>query len=140
MKIEITALPEPIDEQLIITQTRKYNAGVMPIDVKKLCVFARDSKGNIIGGIIGKTYWNYLEVSFLWVHEEYRTKGHGSALLSAAEQEALKRGCCHVLLDTFSFQALGFYTKLGYEEFGCLAGFTGNHKRHYLSKRLDVNL
>ena len=81
-------------------------------------------------------YWNYLEVSFLWVHEQHRGFGHATALMSAAEAEALRRGCFNVVLDTFSFQALGFYKKLGYEEFGQLSRFTGGHVRHYLYKSL----
>ncbi|HKR60464.1 MAG TPA: hypothetical protein VJS64_12080, partial [Pyrinomonadaceae bacterium] len=59
-----------------------------------------------------------------------------TALIAAAECEALNRGCSNVLLDTFSFQALGFYKKLGYTEFGCLSGFAGGHERRYLHKSL----
>lgn len=50
--------------------------------------------------------------------------------------EARRRGCEHALLDTLSFQALGFYTKLGYREFGRLTGFSGGHERYYLTKAL----
>jgi GNAT superfamily N-acetyltransferase len=57
--------------------------------------------------------------------------------MDAAEDEARARGCERVLLDTLSFQALGFYKKLGYAEFGHLEGFSGKHKRHYLYKRID---
>jgi hypothetical protein len=42
-----------------------------------------------------------------------------------------------VFLDTLSFQALGFYQKLGYSEFGRLSGFSGKYDRIYLHKRLD---
>src|SRR6516165_7091346 len=38
-------------------------------------------------------------------------------------------------LDTFSFQARGFYEKLGYEEFGRL-DYPPGHHRHFLRKRL----
>ncbi len=53
-----------------------------------------------------------------------------------AEQEALARGCRNVLVDTMSFQAPGFYRRLGYEEFGVLEGFPGPHSRHFFRKSL----
>jgi GNAT superfamily N-acetyltransferase len=72
------------------------------------------------------------------VLEKQRGQGHASKLMQAAEAEARARGCKHALLDTFSFQALGFYKKLGYVEFGRLSGFSGRHDRHYLYKSLAV--
>jgi hypothetical protein len=42
----------------------------------------------------------------------------------------------HAFLDTLSFQALGFYQKLGYIEFGRLSGFSGKHDRYWLRKSL----
>jgi hypothetical protein len=54
----------------------------------------------------------------------------------AAEAEAVRRGCKHAFLDTLSFQAPGFYIKLGYAEFGRLSGFSGRHKRYFLHKTL----
>ena len=136
MKIEVTASPSEADEAFVVAQTRAFNSAFMPDDVQSLCVFARDAEGNIIGGLTGKTYWNYLDVAFLWVHEAHRGSGHATALMSAVESEALRRGCSKVLLDTFSFQALGFYKKLGYSEFGRLSDFAGGHDRHYLHKAL----
>lgn len=136
MKIEITDSPHEEDEAFVIAQTRAFNGAFTEKDVTSLCVFARESDGGIIGGLTGKTYWNYLEVSFLWGHEIQRGLGYGTRLMEAAEAEARTRGCKHVILDTFSFQALGFYRKLGYEEFGRLFGFSGKHDRHYLHKQL----
>ncbi len=39
-------------------------------------------------------------------------------------------------LDTFAFQAPGFYEKLGYEIFGTLDQFPRGSCRHFLYKRL----
>lgn len=138
MDIKVTDMPNEADEAFVIAQTHAYNAVFTQKDVRRLCVFARDTDGIIIGGLTAKTYWHYLEVSFLWVSEQYRQVGHASKMLQAAESEARRRGCKHVLLDTYSFQALGFYQKNGYKEFGRLTGFSGKHDRHYLHKELDV--
>ena len=52
-----------------------------------------DKDGNVIAGILGGTYWGWMYVDILWVHEAHRKKGLGSKLLLAAEAEASRRGC-----------------------------------------------
>ena len=137
MSLELTSHPDPADELLVVNGTRGFNLKHMPKDFRPLCIFDRLDSGEIAGGLTGKTYWNYLEIMFLWVAEALRGQGRATAMLRAAENEAVRRGCQHALLDTYSFQALEFYRKNGYEEFGTLDHFTGGHTRHYLRKRLQ---
>jgi GNAT superfamily N-acetyltransferase len=105
-------------------------------DAKGLNLVARDESNTIIGGLIGETYWGWLYVDVLWVAEDRRSQGLGRRLLTQAEEEARARGCGNVYLDTFDFQALGFYEKLGYAVFGTLPGFPGTHTRYFLTKTL----
>jgi ribosomal protein S18 acetylase RimI-like enzyme len=137
MQIEITDRPREEDEAFVIAQTREYNSAFTENDVRRLCVFVRDESGSIVGGLTARTYWRYLDIAFLWVSSEHRGQDWGSKLMDAAEKEARARGCERAFLDTLSFQALEFYTKCGYAEFGRLNGFSGKHDRHYLYKRLD---
>ena len=51
-----------------------------------------------------------------WVHEDMRGTGVGASLMTAFEDEARKRGCTHVFVTSFTFQAPGFYQRLGYKE------------------------
>jgi len=136
MRLEVTDAPRECDEAFVIAQTRAYDATFAETDVRSLCVFARDDAAVIIGGLTGRTYWRYLDIAFLWVDEKYRGRGLATQLMSAAESEARNRGCRQVFLDTLSFQALGFYQKLGYTEFGRLSGFSGKHDRYWLRKSL----
>lgn len=136
MRIEVTDTPREDDEAFVIAKTREYNAAFTNEDVESLCVFIRDESGDIIGGLTGKTYWGYLDIAYLWVHAKYRGRGHATRLKAAAESEACGRGCDNALVDTYSFQGLGFYQELGYVEFRRLAGFSGAHGRHYLHKRI----
>jgi len=62
----------------------------------------------------------------------------GSNLMRAAEQEAIARGCHVATLETHSFQAPGFYKKLGYEEIGVLDEYPIHHKKYYLKKILSA--
>ena len=95
-----------------------------------------DENGNIIGGIIGGTYWGCMYVDILWVHENHRHKGIGSKLLIEAEKEAIRRGCHHVHLDTMSWQAPEFYKKLGYEIIGILPDIPNGNQKYLLMKVL----
>ena len=95
-----------------------------------------DGDGAIIAGLIGGTYWGWLYVDILWVHENHRQKGIGSRLLRAAEEEAVRRGCHHVHLDTMSWQAPDFYKKHGYEVIGILPDIPSHHQKYLLMKAL----
>ena len=104
---------------------------------QELTIWLRDNRHQIVGGLLGSTYWEWLLTDFLWVDEGIRGRGYGRQLLIAAEQEALRRGCRHACLETFSFQAPTFYEKLGYVVFGVLDDFPGEHKRYSLKKELE---
>ena len=95
-----------------------------------------DENGNPIGGILGGTYWGWMYVDILWVHEHYRHKGIGSKLLRTAEKEAISRGCHHVHLDTMSWQAPEFYKKHGYEIIGILPDIPKGNQKYLLMKAL----
>ena len=95
-----------------------------------------DGEGNIIGGIVGGTYWGWMYVDILWVHEDHRRKGIGSKLLEKAEKEASRRGCHHVHLDTMSWQAPDFYKKHGYEVIGILPDIPSGNQKYLLIKPL----
>lgn len=139
MHIEVTESPKALDEEFIAAQVRAHNRAHTENVFRTLCVFLRADDGTILGGLTGKTYWEYLDVYFLWVASERRGAGLGAKILAAAEEEAAKRGCKHSLLNTFSFQAPEFYLKVGYAQVGFAPeyrGIHGLHSRHYMHKLL----
>lgn len=141
MHIEVTETPKAADEEFIAAQVRAHNRAHTENAFRTLCVFLRADDGTILGGLTGKTYWEYLDVYFLWVAPEHRGAGLASKILAAAESEAIQRGCRHVLLNTFSFQAPAFYPKVGYEVVGLVSGYrgiNGLHDRHYMHKSLGL--
>jgi GNAT superfamily N-acetyltransferase len=103
---------------------------------KRFAVSIRDGEGAVKGGVVGHTMWNWAFIELLWVDESLRGTGLGAELVGRAEAMAAKRGARHVYLDTFSFQAEGFYRKLGYEVFGELGDFPPGHRRIWLKKDL----
>ena len=95
-----------------------------------------DENDNLIGGLLGGTYWGWMYVDILWVHASHRHKGIGSKLLCEAEKEAISRGCHHVHLDTMSWQAPEFYKKHGYEVIGTLPDIPSGNQKYLLMKAL----
>lgn len=51
-----------------------------------------------------------------WVRDDARGTGVGGRLLEAFEATARERGCAHVFVTSFTFQAPGFYERHGYRE------------------------
>ena len=135
-KLEITDDPREEDINRISESVRDHNLDFMVNDFCKLAVFERDSTGNVIAGLVATTYWERLDIKYLWVSLEYRGHGVSRKLLVLAENEAIKRGCKFSQVDTFDFQALGLYLKLEYTVFGELEGYANGHKRFYLHKKL----
>lgn len=92
----------------------------------------------IIAGIIAKMYcWNMVYVDTLWVDANYRGRKIGEMMLARLENEAKSKGAKLVHLDTFDFQAKGFYEKQGYVVFGKLDDCPENHCRYYMKKVLQ---
>ncbi|MBW1297594.1 GNAT family N-acetyltransferase [Aquimarina litoralis] len=99
---------------------------------------ATNSDGEEIGGILGGIgYWNGLEIKILWVKESHRKKGVGSKLIKHVEHIAKSKGVKTAMLDTFDFQAEGFYLKNGYQPIGEINNFPEGHRRIYFSKELS---
>jgi ribosomal protein S18 acetylase RimI-like enzyme len=134
--------PPKEDARFVVDSLVAFNRSRAPDPAwDHLRFFLRDEQGAIHGGLLGEIYFGWLYVSILWVAEAHRGGGWGQRLLARAEAEGAARGCHSVWLDTFSFQAPGFYQKLGYEVFGTLDDYPPGHTRYFLRKRLgDVIL
>jgi ribosomal protein S18 acetylase RimI-like enzyme len=103
---------------------------------KSLCFVLRAPDGEIVGGLVGETHWDWFYISLLIIPEDLRGRGYGHELLTQAEQEARNRGAKHAYLDTFSFQAPAFYQQHGYGVFGELHDFPVGQTRYYMVKDL----
>lgn len=89
-----------------------------------------------LGGVTTRTVQEWMYVSLLAVSPEARGTGLGAQLIATAEAAARERGLVGVWLDTFSFQAPGFYEKLGYSRFGALPDSPVGEERIFFAKRL----
>jgi GNAT superfamily N-acetyltransferase len=105
-------------------------------DARMLSVAVRGDDGDLRGGLYGWTWGGCGYVDLLWVREDQRGLGLGADLLATAEAEIRRRGCDRVALSTHSFQAPGFYARLGYTECGRTPGYPRGHDDIHLVKQL----
>ncbi len=100
----------------------------------------RSPEGQIIAGInatmLGQSS---VYVAILWVDTAQRGQRYGATLLRHVEDVAQAQGAQMIHLDTFDFQAQGFYQKQGYTQYSALENSpTPGHTRYYFCKRLGV--
>ncbi|MEI9410378.1 GNAT family N-acetyltransferase [Mesorhizobium salmacidum] len=115
----------------------RYNVAKTGVDDRvPIGAVLRDSSGNILGGLWGRTELGLLFLDMFFVPESIRGRSHGSRLLAAVEAEARKRGCQRAVVETSSFQAPGFYVRHGYEEFGRVEFGLQGTARIFLRKTL----
>jgi len=138
--IVLTDSPSAADREAVLQGLVAFNAAVAgPSGFRPLAVLVKDpATGQTLGGLTGASYHGWLFIELFWLPEPLRRGGLGTRLIREAEAEAARRGCRGVWLDTYSFQARGFYEKLGYTLFGTLDDALPGHQRFYLHKRLTV--
>ncbi len=138
LTVEVRDAADAAEVEFIHNGLRAYNEQFASIGHQHLYVFLRDGDGQLVGGLLGDTYWGWVSINILWIDERYRGQRYGERILAAAENEARRRGCAHAMLDTLSFQARPFYEQRGYRVYGQLDDFPAGsgHTRYYLTKTL----
>ncbi len=144
LRFSLADEPEPEVRQSIHREIRAFNdavsrnhravraSGSQPLEIT-----IRDEQHRLLGGLIGDTYWEWLDIDDLWIHESLRGRGHGRRLMIMAETKALERGCSRAFVQTFSFQARGFYEQMGYRVVGRLDDYPPGETFFWMRKELS---
>ena len=110
-----------------------------PLKYSRTVLSVRDGKGRLLGGLILQSYWRESYIELLWLSARARRSGFGGRLIREAERRALRRGSRLIHLNTYSFQAPGFYEKQGYRRFGGMSGSPQGESRHFYVKHLRAD-
>jgi GNAT superfamily N-acetyltransferase len=133
-------LEDAPDEQMragILAPLVAYNdAAAGPGTWGLLVITLRDAAGGVAGGLWGRTSYGFLFIELLSAGPA-RGHGLGRRIMDMAEAEAKSRGLTGIWLDTWTFQAPGFYEKLGFAECGRIPNYPQGHDRIFYVKRLD---
>lgn len=124
------------DFNYIREQLNLYNQQYTNPDNHQTLSIIIHNNDDIIGGLLGGTYWDWLYIDRLWIDSRYRNNGLGKKILEMAESEALKRGCSNAHLDTHDFQGLEFYLKNGYKVVSKLENLPKGFNKYLLHKKL----
>ena len=100
-----------------------------------LAITVRDPRGEVVGGLWGRTGFGFLFVELLALGRA-KGSGLGREVMRLAEAEARRRGLHGIWLDTWTFQAPDFYPKLGFVECGRITDYPPGHDRIFYVKRL----
>ncbi len=105
-----------------------------PID--RVAFVAKD-KDTFVGAVTAHVLWGTLHIRHMFIETKYRRQGLGKLLMEKALEFGKARGCSVAFVDTMSFQALGFYQRLGFVHEFTRTGFAQNSVLYYLKKELS---
>jgi ribosomal protein S18 acetylase RimI-like enzyme len=131
--------PSADDIQILndgIMKEHKIKKDMRPLDF--FAYLIRDDQAQIVGGCAGDNMYGGLFVGQLWVKEELRGKGYGTKLMSLAEDLAIKSQCRFITVNTFEWEALNFYRKLGFYVEFARHGFDKDSIFYFLRKDLSI--
>jgi GNAT superfamily N-acetyltransferase len=135
--LSITDVADEAVRQAILAPLVEYNASRAGASHNRpIVVVVKDTDSAVVGGLWGHTGYEWLFTQLLVVPVGLRGRGLGTEIMQIAEREAASRGCRGAWLDTFEFQARGFYERIGYECFGELPGYPEGFSRFFMKKSL----
>jgi len=134
--LTVSSEPEPVAEKVVGDGLNAFNdATVGYADRLALHVIVRDSdSGEIVGGISGRTSVGTMFIDLVYLPEALRGHDIGTHMMAMAEEEGRRRGCRAGVLYTISFQAPGFYQRLGWRVFGEIPCDPPGTSRVFLTK------
>jgi GNAT superfamily N-acetyltransferase len=92
----------------------------------------------LLGGIRGLSHWRWLYIRQFWIDTPHRGRGLGTRLVRACVQEAQRRGCIGLYVDTFDPDVVTFYRRMGFAVVGKIADFPPGHTRVFMARRCDA--
>ncbi|AEV86537.1 Streptothricin acetyltransferase [Actinoplanes sp. SE50] len=108
---------DPSLNRVLSDELDRFNAAATPevAPAEELTVRV-EQEGELVAGVSGWTWGQAAGIGMTWVREDHRGTGVGTGAMTAFESEARSRGCTHVFVTSFTFQAPAFYQRLGYRE------------------------
>lgn len=134
--------PQDADREVIYKGLKAFNKRQLPDDLPAQYVsflLKEADTGQTLGGLLTKVSANWLHIDLIFVPEQLRGEDWGTKLMQAAEAHALRLKLTGIWLKTYSFQARGFYEKMGYCVFGELKDFPPGNTNVFLNKYLPVD-
>ena len=140
VEIVLKREPDKADIDVVLNGIIGYNhtsfAG--PDGFQQVALLVSDPEtGAPVGGLTGWALYDWFFVQLLHLPQTLRGQGIGTELMQRAEAFARETGLVGMWLDTFEFQARGFYEKLGFRVFGTIEDHPLGSRRYFMNKRFE---
>lgn len=111
---------EEKDRKTISEKLDAYNKKHLPDSLEgDILIGVYDEAARLIGGLDAEmTVDKMVYLSTIFIEEGYRGQGIGRMLMKEMEKQAVEKGADLIRLDSFSWEGVGFYERLGYEVIG----------------------
>ncbi len=122
MQIELSHADDPAHREAILAPLAAHNTAMTGRADKGrgLAIFLRDADGAVEGGMFGSLWCDWFKLDFAYLPPHRRGARTGARMLSSLEAAVMALGGKGMWMQSFSFQAPGFYEKLGYRPVGVL--------------------
>ncbi len=131
-------------DKIIRTNLRKFNKSkcqwmkdnLPDIPEDDYYNFAVYDDGKLVGGATGIIQFDWYFLEELWIDEKYRNNHVGTMLIEKIEELAKNKNLTGIRMETWNFQARGFYEKKGYEVYAQFEDCPPGTIEYFLKKRL----
>lgn len=142
--LEIKSNKDEEFDKIIRTNLRKFNKSkcqwmkdnLPDIPEDDYYNFAVYDDGILVGGATGIIQFDWYFLEELWIDEKYRNNHIGTMLIEKIEELAKSKNLTGIRMETWNFQARGFYEKKGYEVYAQFEDCPPGTIEYFLKKRL----
>jgi ribosomal protein S18 acetylase RimI-like enzyme len=128
--------PNAEDDKILRDGIIHFNSQIIKEKATHFSIFAKHNT-KIIGGALIWEHSDALYIDVLWCDENYRKRGIGSKVISMIDGVAMDKQLPQIFVDTYSFQAQGFYQKHGYYSIGTIPGYMLGYDRIFMRKDIS---
>lgn len=125
--LDVTDQPSEDDVARLEKHLEEFNKSQTGIFDDRLLSIILKRAGEVYAGLHGHTWGACCVIKVIWIAEQSRRQGLGTALLVAAELEARQRGCRQIVLSSHDFQAPEFYEKQGFQRLATVCDNPAGH-------------
>jgi ribosomal protein S18 acetylase RimI-like enzyme len=122
---------------LLLKNIQAYNESHVGRYIRNFFALYIKSNNKIIAALNGHSLGDNCFINLVWVNEECRHQGLGSKLFAQLESYARSKNCKMIQLETYDFQAKGFYDQLGYTAVATFKNVFMGHTRYFMEKVLS---
>jgi ribosomal protein S18 acetylase RimI-like enzyme len=136
-KIDFTNNPSPQAIEALLKGLQQHaKQTIGKTSFEPFGFLTHDDQGVLTAGCTGVFMYGVSNIRLLWVNETERGKGLGKSLMEKAELFSKENNCRYITVETFNWQAKGFYEKMGYKAELSFNGYDNDSTFYFFRKKI----